>query len=77
MWQRMNSHVVHFKADSSVLKGEKGSLQHCENQLEQKSLYGDTGIWTQDLQHAKQTLYHWLTSPAEEHWESDTFEDHF
>ena len=60
----------------NVLKGEKNSKQHCENQLEQKNLNGNAGIWTQDFPHAKQTLYHWVTSPAEEHWESDTFEDH-
>lgn len=25
---------------------------------------GGAGIWTQDFQHAKQTLYHWVTPPC-------------
>lgn len=28
-----------------------------------KKMRGGAGIWTQDFQHAKQTLYHWVTPP--------------
>jgi hypothetical protein len=30
-----------------------------------KKRFGGAGIWTQDFQHAKQTLYHWVTPPID------------
>ena len=33
-----------------------------QNGLFQKKI-GGAGIWTQDIPHAKRTLYHWATPP--------------